>query len=50
MSGSVFRRQGQKTEAQSAPNEVQYDQEQLLAKLGDLQRALSVPLTAYASV
>lgn len=49
MSGSVFRRQGQKTEVQGKPNEVHFDQEQLQQKLEELQKTLSVPLAAYVT-
>ena len=47
MSGSVFRRQGQKTEVQGKPNEVQFDQQQLQEKLAELQATLSTPLSGW---
>ena len=49
MSGSVFRRQSQKTEVHGRPNEVQIDQQHLQEKLADLQKSLSAPLVAYVT-
>lgn len=50
MSGSIFRRGGQKAEAHGAPAEQEISTDVLQAKLSDLQAAWSAPLIAYVQV
>lgn len=50
MSGSIFRRGGQKAEAHGAPAEQEISTDLLEAKLSDLQAAWSAPLIAYVQV
>ena len=50
MSGSIFRRGGQKAEVHGAPGEHEISTAVLEAKLADLQTAWSAPLIAYVRV
>ena len=50
MSGSIFRRGGQKAEAHGAPAEQEISTDVLEAKLSDLQAAWAAPLIAYVQV
>lgn len=47
MSGSIFRRGGQKAEAHGTPSEQQFSGAHLETKLAVLQKSYSAPLTAY---
>ncbi len=47
MSGSIFRRGGQKAEAHGTPGEQQFSGAHLETKLAALQKSWSAPLTAY---
>ncbi len=47
MSGSIFRRGGQKAEAHGTPSEQQFSGVHLDTKLAALQKSWSAPLTAY---
>ena len=50
MSGSIFRRGGQKAEVHGAPGEQETSTALLEARLADLQTAWSAPLIAYVPV
>ncbi|KAA6429170.1 MAG: hypothetical protein FRX49_00566 [Trebouxia sp. A1-2] len=50
MSGSIFRRGGQKAEAHGTPSEQQFSGAHLETKLAALQKSWSAPLTAYVLI
>ena len=50
MSGSIFRRGGQKAEVHGAPGEQEISTAVLETKLADLQTAWSAPLIAYVQL